>query len=367
MTKNNLYVDIHVLQTVPSSNINRDDTGSPKTAIYGGATRSRVSSQSWKRAIRKSFKEDIEDADWVEGYRTLRAVQILAKAIQNLNSEISDDDATSKAVEVLKAGGIKVSKDKKTDSYLTKALLLISQGQIDKLAQYAINHDEYDKKELKKVLQENNSLDLALFGRMVADDPELNVDAASQVAHAISTHEIVPEFDYFTALDDMQDTTNAGSAMIGSLEYNSSTLYRYANVNVKELVHNLGENLTIDGLKLFLKEFATTMPTGKQNTFANKTLPGYVMISVRKDTPVNLVTAFEEPVKSRDGYMKKSISRLEEENEDVNKSGIVDKPIITAVWTKYDSKLKNNDTITDVIEEIANTVSEELANENSED
>lgn len=367
MTKNNLYVDMYVLQTVPSSNINRDDTGSPKTTIYGGTTRSRVSSQSWKRAIRKSFKEDMEDADWLEGYRTLKSASILAKAIQNLDSEISDEDAVKKAVEVLKAGGIKVAKDKKTGSYLTKALLLISQGQINKLAQYAVSHDEYDKKELKKVLQKNNSLDLALFGRMVADDPELNVDAASQVAHAISTHEIVPEFDYFTALDDMQDTTNAGSAMIGSLEYNSSTLYRYANVNVNELAHNLGKDLTIDGLKLFLKEFITTMPTGKQNTFANKTVPGYVMFSVRKDTPVNLVTAFEEPVKSRDGYMKKSISRLEEESNEVNESGIVDQPIVTAVWTKYDTELKNSDNINDVIEKIANIVSEELANENVED
>lgn len=366
MAKNNLYIDVHILQTVPSSNINRDDTGSPKTAIYGGATRSRVSSQSWKRAIRKSFKEDMKNAEWLEGYRTLKAAQILAKAIKNLNSEISDEDANNKAVEVLKAGGIKVAKDKKTDNYLTKALLLISQGQIEKMAQYALNHDEYDKKELKKILQENNSLDLALFGRMVADDPELNVDAASQVAHAISTHEIVPEFDYFTALDDVQETTNAGSAMIGSLEYNSSTLYRYANVNINELVHNLGSDLTIDGLKLFLKEFALTMPTGKQNTFANKTLPGYVMISVRKDTPVNLVTAFEEPIKSRDGYMKKSISRLEEENKKVNDSGIVDEPILTSVWTNYDSELKTSSNLNDVIKEITDRVSEELVNENAE-
>ena len=101
--------------------------------------------------------------------------------------------------------------------------------------------------------------------------PELNVDAASQVAHAISTHEIVPEFDYFTALDDEQDS--AGAAMIDTLEFNSSTLYRYANVNVKELFHNLGSaELTLKGIELFIKEFVLSMPTGKQNSFANKTI-----------------------------------------------------------------------------------------------
>ncbi len=160
------------------------------------------------------------------------------------------------------------------------------------------------------MLNGDQSLDLALFGRMVADNPELNVDASAQVAHALSTHEIVPEYDYFTALDDLQPEDNAGAAMLGSLEFNSSTLYRYANININELAYNLDQDSAITGAVSFVKEFLLTMPTGKQNTFANKTLPSYVMVNLRTDTPVNLVSAFEEPVKSKDGYVKKINSKI---------------------------------------------------------
>ena len=217
-------------------------------------------------------------------------------------------------------------------------MFLLSDGQIDKLADYALQNDSYDKKELKEVFSDKNSLDLALFGRMVADNPELNVDAASQVAHAISTHEIVPEFDYFTALDDEQDS--AGAAMIDTLEFNSSTLYRYANVNVKELFHNLGSaELTLKGIELFIKKFVLSMPTGKQNSFANKTIPPYVMVTIRNDTPVNLVSAFEEPVRSNNGYIKKSIEKLENEY-DVTQS-FVEKPQTTVVLSTKESKIDN--------------------------
>ncbi len=99
---------------------------------------------------------------------------------------------------------------------------------------------------------------------MVADNPELNVEGSAQVAHAISTHEIQPEFDYFTALDDLSPKDNAGASMLGSIEFNSATLYRYANLNVKELIHNIGSETAIEGVQAFIKEFALTMPTGKQ-------------------------------------------------------------------------------------------------------
>lgn len=274
MTKN-LYVDIHVLQTVPASNINRDDSGAPKTALYGGVTRARVSSQSWKHAMREAFKKDSDGAEWLLSHRTKKGIQLLAAKLAEKDNTLDLDAATKKAIEVFKAAGIKVKKDENT----TGALFLLSDGQIDKLADYALQNDSYDKKELKEVFSDKNSLDLALFGRMVADNPELNVDAASQVAHAISTHEIVPEFDYFTALDDEQDS--AGAAMIDTLEFNSSTLYRYANVNVKELFHNLGSaELTLKGIELFIKKFVLSMPTGKQNSFANKTIPPYVMVTI---------------------------------------------------------------------------------------
>ena len=329
MTNNNLYVDIHVIQTVPAANINRDDTGSPKKAIYGGVTRARVSSQSWKRAMRMQFNQESQDE---AGIRTKELPALLVKGLKTADSTLSDDDATAKMHDVLDAAGIKVTKDGQTG-----ALFLISKGQIEKIAKYALANEELDKKALKKVFNGEQSLDLALFGRMVADNPELNVEATAQVAHAISTHEIVPEFDYFTALDDLQPEDNAGAAMLGTIEYNSSTLYRYANLNFAELSADLGTETAVQGALSYIKSFLVSMPTGKQNTFANKTLPNYVIVTLRDDTPVNLVSAFEDPVKSNNGYVEPSIKRLEQEYQ--RAESFVDAPILTAVLGRKESAL----------------------------
>lgn len=366
----NLYMDINVLQTVPSSNINRDDTGSPKTAIYGGVTRSRVSSQSWKRAMRLAFKQDSENEEWLKSYRTLKTASLLANKLQELDSNLSEEDALKKVEEVFKVAGIKLKKDKKTGEMLTGALLLVSEGQLEKIAKLALSVDQIDKdtaKEIKRNLMEDQSLDLALFGRMVADNPELNVDASSQVAHAISTHEVTPEFDYYTAVDDANAKSQTGSAMLGTIEYNSSTLYRYANVNILDLLHNLGnKDLTIEGIKLFIKEFVLTMPTGKENTFANKTLPQYVMVNVRTDTPVNLVSAFETPVRSEGGYVDKSIDRLKDEYK--NSLKFVDKPVFNVELTNSENIVDNQaENIDDLINQTAEFVKQELENEDSND
>lgn len=363
MNNQNLYVDINVLQTVPSSNINRDDTGAPKTAIYGGVTRSRVSSQSWKRAIRKAFGEQSSGADWLEGIRTTRVPLLLAKEMQKLDNSLSDDDAMKMAVDVFNKAKIKI--DKKTNR--TKALLMVSHGQVEKMAKYALENDELDSKAIKETLKENRSLDMALFGRMVADDPSLNVDAACQVAHAISTHEIVPEFDYYTAVDDEKEDEESGSAMIGTIEYDSATLYRYANVNMNELINSLGNaDVAIKGLKLFIKDFITSMPTGKQNTFANKTVPQYVLVTVRTDTPVNLVSAFEKPVRSREGYVQPSIERLEAEYQDTQK--FVQKPLEVFVLTNANSKIESQiNNIDDLIDSVAKTIEMRVSDENSND
>lgn len=363
MNNQNLYVDINVLQSVPSSNINRDDTGAPKTAIYGGVTRSRVSSQSWKRAVRMAFAAQSEDADWLKGLRTLRAPESLAQKIQEFDSTISDEDALAKAVEVFDKAKIKL--DKKT--HRTKALLMVSQGEIEKLAKYVLANDELDDKEIKRLLKSDNSLDMALFGRMVADDPSLNVDASCQVAHAISTHEVVPEFDYYTAVDDKKQDDEAGSAMLGTIEYDSSTLYRYANVNINELKHNLGdkEDVVENGLKLFIQDFIMSMPTGKQNTFANKTVPQYVMVTVREDTPVNLVSAFEEPAKSRVGYLQASVEKLEKEYQNTQK--FVQKPLANFVLTSANSQLDQQmDSLNDLLNQVVDSIKMRDNDENAD-
>ena len=158
MINDNLYVEAHVLQPVPSSNLNRDDSGSPKTAIYGGVLRSRVSSQSWKRATRIDFRANSEGADWLESHRTKRVAHVLAAKLSEKDPSLDEDMALSKAVDVLKTAGVKTTKDKKSGEYLTSALFLISNGELEKLAEYATNNekDDWDKKELKQLLIETN-------------------------------------------------------------------------------------------------------------------------------------------------------------------------------------------------------------------
>ena len=167
----------------------------------------------------------------------------------------------------------------------------------------------------------------------MADDPSLNEAASAQVAHAISTHEVQTEFDFYTAVDDLAPEDNAGAGMLGTIEYNSSTLYRYANIAMHALVRQLGsKEQAISAAKLFIQAFANSMPTGKANTFANQTLPQLLMINIRQDRPVNLVTAYENPVKSRSGNETASIERLFAEVKKTTK--FVKEPLRTLYVTK---------------------------------
>lgn len=304
MTNHNLFLDIHVIQAVPPSNINRDDTGSPKTAQYGGVTRARVSSQSWKKAIRDYFNTNGLYAN--VGIRSLDIIRYIADKIQEKDSSKTEDDAIKLASDTLDKAGVK-SKDNRL-----KALFFIGSDQAEKSAEAAIDGIA-DKKELHAILKNNPAIDIALFGRMVADDPSLNEDASAQVAHAISTHAVQTEFDFFTATDDLAREDNAGAGMLGTIEYNSSTLYRYANVAAHELVKRLEDNkeATKNALMLFVESFVKSMPTGKVNTFANQTLPSAVVVTLRSDRPVNIVTAFEMPVKTNGGYIENSVKQLE--------------------------------------------------------
>ena len=308
-TNNRLFVDIHVLQTVPPSCVNRDDTGSPKTAVYGGVTRARISSQSWKHAMRLMFKDTLPKEDL--GTRTKKIVSMVASELSELGT-FSDPEKTAGAI--LKSAGLNIkSTDKGTD-----ALFFMSKAQAKALARLAMETpdavNEKPSKETKEkltdALKKFPGVDIALFGRMVADDPSLNTEACAQVAHSISTHKISNEYDYFTAVDDLAPEDNAGAAHIGTIEFNSSTLYRYSTVAVYELYKQLDDD-TINAVIEFVRAFVCSMPTGKQNTFANRTLPYAVLITVRTDQPVNLVGAFEKPVPSSDnGFESISAERL---------------------------------------------------------
>ena len=302
--KKRLYVDFHILQTVPPSCINRDDTGSPKTAVYGGVTRARVSSQAWKHAMRAAFAEN---ARLDVGKRTKKVADLVKEQILPL---APDADADKLAKKALENAGIKFDEKSKKDDTVTKALFFMSTAQAKALAELAVEGSA-DKKQYRDALKAAPSMDMALFGRMVADEPSLNYDAAAQVAHSISTHAVQNEYDYFTAVDDCQAEDNAGAGHLGTVEYNSSTLYRYATVNVMELAGQLGAAQAAETVRAFGEAFLFSMPTGKQNTFANRTLPDAVYVTLREDQPVNLCGAFERAVpRSAQGYAAPSKAAL---------------------------------------------------------
>lgn len=329
------YIDVHIVQNIPPSCVNRDDTGSPKSAMYGGVKRLRVSSQAWKHVTRSFFDAHLDKEDL--GMRTKRVVGILAKEIGR-QAEDLENDAQGLAEEVFNAARIKLSEPraKKSEEASKKAkesgyLLFLSNRQIAQLAELAVESarsgEELDKKEVKKIFKSENSIDVALFGRMVADDADLNVDAACQVAHAISTHAAENEFDFFTAVDDdksrAEEREDAGAGMMGTIEFSSATMYRYATVNLDLLHENLGDaEATLRALTSFIEAFVKTMPTGKQNTFANRTLPSMVAVQVRDDQPVSLVGAFERPVLKSDteGFVAKSVRKLVEHEKQLEEA-----------------------------------------------
>ena len=314
------YVDIHIIQNLPPSCVNRDDSGSPKSAIYGGVRRLRVSSQSWKRAARLYF-DDLLDASDV-GVRTKRVAGVLAAKIAEDAPELTES-ALSLAEGVFKTAKIKLSppRGKKNAPQESEYLMFLSAGQIGRLAELAITSarggEALDARTVKKIFKEAHAVDIALFGRMVADDTDLNVDAACQVAHAISTHAAENEYDFFTAVDDeksrSEEEEDAGAGMMGTVEFSSATMYRYATVNLDMLVKNLGDGeAALRALEVFIKGFCLSMPTGKQNTFANRTVPETVVVSVREDQPVSLVGAFEKPIPqdADRGYIDRSVESL---------------------------------------------------------
>lgn len=294
-------IDVHVLQTVPPSNLNRDDTGSPKTAVYGGVRRARVSSQAWKRAIRLAFADLLDPAQL--GERTKRVGESLATRIKVLKPDLPDEDASALAAEIFAASGLaKAKKQGEAKDVESGYLLFLSRRQLDNLAAAALEASStgtaFDKARFKALADTDHSVDIAMFGRMVADMTDINVDAACQVSHAISVHGVDNEFDYFTAVDDRKaDAAETGAGMIGTIEFNSSTLYRYATVDVDALHHTLGDPAaTRAAVEAFLTAFVRSMPTGKQNTFAHRTLPDAVLVRVRDTQPINLVGAFETPI-----------------------------------------------------------------------
>ncbi len=301
-----MIIEIHAIQTFGPSNLNRDDTGNPKDALFGGVRRARISSQSAKRAMRTSdlFAEEIKT---VPGTRTKALINVIAERLAA--NDVPENEAQESAALVVN------SVFAKSGEKGTSVLVYISADEIEHLVDYILaarqQGDLPDTKKLKSELTKqlkNRSLapDIALFGRMLAENPGLSIDAACEMMHAISTHEVnTAEFDYFTAVDDLTPDEESGAGMLGLVAFNSATYYRHARIHWRQLVENLhGDSelaaYTISG---FMKAFALVVPSGMKNGFVNQHAPDFLMAVMR---PANdgqsLVNAFERPVRaSRSG------------------------------------------------------------------
>jgi len=328
-------IEIHVLQNFSPSNLNRDDTGAPKDAMFGGTRRARVSSQCLKRATRDHFKRKVEEKDILLENLGQRSKRLLDEVVKLLvaKGQIPDEARRVARLALLAGAGTWVAPSKvdSDEDEKSEYLMFLGAQEIAALADTINERWREEKweaiekslekssakekkkeaakkasKELKesfsRILNGGKALDVALFGRMLADMPEKNQNAACQVAHAISTHAVEREFDFYTAVDDLKPEDTAGADMMGTVEFNSACFYRYAVVDWEKLVANLqgDRHLSEKGLRAFLEGFIVAEPTGKQNTFAAHNPPEFVAVSVRRNTaPRNLANAFETAIRVR--------------------------------------------------------------------
>ena len=326
-----MFIELHIIQNFAPSNLNRDDTGNPKEAEFGGVRRARISSQAIKRAIR-SEPIFAQTTQVDPGMRT----RLLARKLtERLTAEGKEaEEAEQVALAFAEAFSGKMETDGRTS-----VLIYLSPEEISQMAHTLLeNWDEVlaalqqlDEKKpdlkktplpklvkdfLKQTKNRTSAPDIALFGRMLADKPELNLDAASQVAHALSTHRVNMEIDFFTAVDDLQRDEETGAGMMGVTGYNSATYYRYARIDWNQLVKNLDGNKelaqrTVEG---FLLAALRAIPTGKQNSFAAQNPPSFALAVTRNDgMSWSLVNAFEKPVRPdrEGGYVAPSVQKLD--------------------------------------------------------
>ncbi|MDO5647523.1 type I-E CRISPR-associated protein Cas7/Cse4/CasC [Paracoccus sp. (in: a-proteobacteria)] len=309
------FVQFHLLTAYPPSNPNRDDQGRPKSAIMGGAPRLRLSSQSVKRAVRESsyFADDLAGHT---GTRTKRMFETLRERL--IRGGAGDQAAHDAAEAVAKLFG-KLEQPKKDDPRLiATTLAFVSPDEWDlahDLAARVLAGEALPKdKDLKKLVlrRADGAVDIAMFGRMLADDPEFNRDAAVQVSHAITTHRVLAEDDWFSAVDDLkQRTEDAGAGHLGELGFGSGIYYLYACVNVDLLVENLGgdRELAARGLKSLARALAVATPKGKQNSFAHHPRAHYIRAEIGTQQPRDLSGAFFKAIEGSD-LMAASITAL---------------------------------------------------------
>ena len=319
-----MLIEIHMLKNYPPVNLNRDDSGAPKSCYFGGVQRGRISSQCLKRSWRTS---DLFRQLGSTGLRTRRMPEEVACV---LREQGMSDDFIEHAEKMLTGIANKDGKENAKGSF-TEQIVLYSTDDIARVAkaiQDAATMDGDIKtfktrkaKDFIKLINDAQTrpitADIALFGRMVTSEAFRDVEAAMQVAHAISTHAVNRESDYFTAVDDLLNDGEVGAGMMGDVDFNSCCYYEYAALDLDQLSENLKSTPDCDELirrlvPALLKTMAMTNPSGKQNTFAGQVFPVFLMLECKKDKiPLSYVNAYEEAVSPGvKGVVQQSIRKL---------------------------------------------------------
>jgi CRISPR system Cascade subunit CasC len=359
-----MQLEIHVLQSFPPANLNRDENGMPKSTVFGGYPRARISSQCQKRVTREYYHKYCEElgidpkhfADRSRGYAKELAKLLVEKGIEEPKANVSAKLAISVLTEKPKKEKDKKGKAKveeTTDESPTEdkgksdTILFLGRTEVEAIATVLINNwsdievgltgatpalpkDVIAKGIIPAVKPPKDMTestygkpgDVALFGRMMAVLPSGNVDAAVQMAHAISVNKLQQEFDFFTAVDDLGASDDSGADHMGETGYNSSTYYRFTTLDTVQLQKNLGSDVPATTIAhAFAEAFVKAIPTGHQNGFAAHSLPAAVLVVVRQGQPISLVDAFENPVAPKNGksLLENSLSKLDSHWADLSK------------------------------------------------
>jgi CRISPR system Cascade subunit CasC len=334
-------IELHILQSFPVTCLNRDDVGAPKTAVFGGVTRARISSQCLKRAVREFAQDNLPHAKF-GGRRSRLIIEPLKQAL--IAEGIGVAEAQGLALQAADAlsGLDEKSVDQKTGEAKegrvprVSTLIFLSPSEIKALAKEiaALNHDKKKKElDLKKLLAAckktplSDAADIAIFGRMVAKGPDLTLEGAAMFSHALSTHKADNDIDFYSAVDDEKlREEDAGAGMIGTIEFTSAVYYRYAALNIEMLANNdhLGKMTAEERRQVvdaFIRATLLAVPGARKNSMSGHNPPSYVLgIYKDKGQPVQLVNAFETPVWSKNGLLEKSKEALIAHHEALKKT-----------------------------------------------
>lgn len=323
-------IELHILQSFPVTCLNRDDLGTPKSAIFGGVKRARVSSQCWKRAIRELFHES--EKGFSETVRTKYLLSLFTRILKSEDALMTDEEAESIAKKILSVanGDKKLFGKLDTKRGVVDTLFYVSEQTATSIVRHVLKRLKKDSKytpkfkEMSDLLKEqvSDAADIALFGRMVAADATNTVDGAALFSHALSTHAVRSELDFFSAVDDeKKNAEDTGAGQIGTIEYSSACYYRYIGVNIDLLKKsNLFDQAQIKSvLENFIRAAVLANPSARKNSMFGQGLPSYVLAVKRTGQPLSLANAFEKPIESKrgSGFVEPSIVALKKEWADL--------------------------------------------------